>query len=212
MPVQPAAQPSTRPRISREFIEEHRRRRYVEATAEILHEFGRDGLSVSAVVRLARTARNSFYETFAGIEDCVGYGIDMGEAEAFAGLEQLDGEGDWHAELDQGIAGFFERVAAQPLLAELFLVHSGGSRTDAGLAAFLSGPDRFVPLLRRGRDEAEKLGHRAPSPLAEEFLSRSIVSLAARRVQASEIERLPKESDSMTRLVAEFYTGRSDPS
>ncbi len=212
MPVQPATRPSSRPRVSQEFVQEHRRRRYVEATAEILHEFGRAGLSVTAVVRLARTARNSFYETFGGIEDCIGYGIGLAEAEIFAGLEQLSGDGDWLAELDQGIAGFFERVVAEPLLAELFLVHSGGSRTDAGRAAFLSGPDRFVPLLRRGRDEAAAPGRQAPSPLVDEFLSRAIVSLAARRVQRSAAESLLGESAYMTRLAAEFYTGRSDPS
>jgi AcrR family transcriptional regulator len=212
MAVQPAARPSIRPRISREFVEDHRRRRYVEAAAEILHEFGREGLSVTAVVRLARTARNTFYETFSGVEDCIGYGVGLGEAEVFAGLEELSGEGDWLAELDGGIAGFFERVAAQPLLAELFLVHSGGSRTDARRTAFLTGPDRFVPLLRHGRAEAESLGRRPPSPLVDEYLSRSIVSLAARRVQASAAERLPGESRSMTRLAAEFYTGRKDPS
>lgn len=212
MAVQPATRPSTRPRISREFVEDHRRRRYVEATAEILHEFGREGLSVTAVVRLSRTARNTFYETFSGIEDCIGFGVGLGEAEVFAGLEELTGEADWLAELDQAIAGFFDRVATQPLLAELFLIHSGGSRTDAGRAVFLTGPDRFVPLLRRGREAAEALGRRPPSPLLDEYLSRSIVSLAARRVQASTAERLPEESRSMTRLAAEFYTGRKDPS
>jgi AcrR family transcriptional regulator len=212
VPAQPATRSSSRPRVSREFVEVYRRRRYVEATAEVLHEFGREGLSVTAVVRLARTARNSFYETFSGIEDCIGYGIGLAEAEIFAGLEQLSGEGDWLSELDEGIGGFFERVAAQPLLAELFLIHSGGSRTEAGRAAFLSGPDRFVPLLRRGRDESEAFGRRSPSPLTEELLSRAIVFLAARRVQESAAERLLGERGSITRLAAEFYTGRSDPS
>jgi AcrR family transcriptional regulator len=207
-----AVEPATRPRISRQFVEEHRRLRYVEATAEILHEFGREGLTVTAVVRLSRTARNTFYETFSGTEDCIAHGIGLGEAEVFAGLEQLTGEGDWLAELEQGIAGFYERVAARPLLAELFLVHAGGSRTEEGRTAVLDGPDRFVPLLRRGRDEAEALGRRPPSPLAEEYLSRSIVTLAARRVQASAAEGLPAESGPMTRLAAAFYTGRTDPS
>jgi AcrR family transcriptional regulator len=207
-----AVEPATRPRISREFVEGHRRRRYAEATAEILHEFGHEGLTVTAVVRLARTARNTFYETFGGTEDCVDHGIALGEADVFAGLEELTGEGDWLAELDQAIGGFFDRVAAHPLLAELFLVHAGGLRTPAARAAVLTSPDRFVPILRRGRDEAAALGRPAPSPLIDECLSRSIVSLAARRVQESSPERLLEESRSMTRLAAEFYIGRNDPS
>lgn len=169
-------------------------------------------MSVTAVVRLARTARNSFYESFTGIEECIGYGIELGEAELFAGLEELSGDGDWRAELDEGIAGFFAAVAAGPLLAELFLVHSGASRTDAGRAAFLSGGERFVPLLSRGRDEADALGRRVPSPLLDPYLSRAIVTLATRRVQDSDTKRLVTETSAMTRLAAEFYTGRGDPS
>jgi AcrR family transcriptional regulator len=207
----PVTGASPRPRVSQEFVEGHRRRRFVNATAEILHEFGRGGLSVTAVVRLARTARNSFYESFGGIEECIGYGIELAEAELFAGLEELSGDGDWRAELDEAVAGFFEAVAAGPLLAELFLVHSGASRTDAGRAAFLSGGERFVPLLSRGRDEADTLGRRIPSPLLDEYLSRTIVTLAARRVQESDTARLLDERGAMTRLAAEFYTGRRDP-
>lgn len=184
----------------------------MDATAEILHEFGRGGLSVTAVVRLARTARNSFYESFTGIEECIGYGIELAEAELFAGLEDLRGEADWRAELEAGIGGFFAAVATGPLLAELFLVHSGASRDDAGRAAFLSGGERFVPLLSRGRDEADAPGRRVPPPLLDEYLSRTIVSLAARRVQESDTARLREERGAMTRLAAEYYTGRSDPS
>jgi AcrR family transcriptional regulator len=212
MPVQQAPRRSPRPQVSRDFVEGYRRRRCAEATAEILHEFGRGGLSVTAVVRLAHTARNSFYELFPSIEDCIDYGIGLAEAELFADLDGLDGEGEWLTELSQGIGSFFERVAAQPLLADLFLIHSGGSRTETAQAAFVTGGERFVPLLRRGRPEAEALGRPDPSPLVDEYLSRAIVSLAARRVRDSEVERLPAESSAMTRLAAQYYTGRSDPS
>ena len=167
MAVQQVTRPAPRPRVSRDFVEAHRRRRCVDAVAEILHEFGRGGLSVTAVVRLARIARNSFYELFSGIEDCLGYGIGVAEAELFAGLEPLHGEGDWPAELEAGIAAFFEAAAVRPLLAELFLIHAAGSRTDAAQAASRSGGERFVPLLGRGRAAAEALGRPTPSLLLD---------------------------------------------
>jgi hypothetical protein len=53
----PGRLPAERPRISRKFIEDHRRRRCVLATAEILHEFGRRGLTTTNVVRLAGSSR-----------------------------------------------------------------------------------------------------------------------------------------------------------
>jgi AcrR family transcriptional regulator len=212
MAVQPAAGPSPRPRISRGFIEDHRRRRCVDATAEILHEFGRGGLSVTAILGLTGTARNTFYKLFVSIDECVDYGIDLAEAELFTGLEELDGEAEWRAELAAGIGGFFERVAAKPLLAGLYLIHSSGFATDAAQTASLTAGERFVPLLSRGRDEAEALGRSAPSPLVDECLSRTITSLAARRVLDSEADRLPAESGEIAMLAAEYYTGRRDPS
>jgi AcrR family transcriptional regulator len=208
MAVQPAAGPSPRPRISNGFLEEHRRRRCVDATAEILHEFGRGGLSVTTIVRLAGTARNTFYKLFVSIDDCIG----LAGAELFAGLEELDGEAEWRAELAAGIGAFFDAVAAQPLLAGLYLIHSSGWGSDIAQTASLTAGERFLPLLSRGRDEAEALGRRAPSPVVDECLSRTIISLAARRVLDSEVERLPEESSEIAMLAAEYYTGRRDPS
>ncbi len=203
-PVRP---PSDRPRISREFIEAHRRRRYVEATAEILHEFGRQGVTTTNVVRLAGGARGSFYGVFGSVEDCIAHGIALADAELFAGLDRLSGEGDWLVEVHSAIAAFYEAVASRPLLAELFLIHSASARTDAGQEAFRTGGERFAALIARGSDEAEERGHPAPPPFLAEGLSRSIVALAAARVRGPEVETLPAQARSMTALVGGFYLG-----
>jgi AcrR family transcriptional regulator len=205
-----APRPSTRPRLYPEFIEEHRRRRYVDAPAEILHEFGRRGLTTTNLVRVAGGARGSFYEVFSGVEDCIAYGIGVAEAQLFTALDDQSGEESWLLELDEAIGAFFTAVASRPLLAELFLIHSAASRTDAGRAAFRSGPERFVPFLRQGRAESEALDRRPPPSLIEECLSRTIVSFAARRVQGPDIEALPTEIRAMTLLAGGFYLGREE--
>ena len=198
-------QPSTRPRISREFIEAHRRRRYVDATAEILHEFGRRGVTASSVIQLAGGARNSFYEVFGSVEDCIAYGIALADAELFEGLDRLGGEDDWLAEVHSAIVAFYEAVASRPLLAELFLIHSASSRTDIGREASEGGGERFAALIARGAAAAEDGGRRPPPEFLAESLSRSVVALAAARVQGPEVESLPAEARSMTALVAGFY-------
>jgi AcrR family transcriptional regulator len=175
--------PNRRPRISREYLEEHRRRRYVEAVAELLHEFGRQGLSVSNIVSVAGTARNSFYEVFSGSEEFIAYGIEVAVGDLFAVLDAQDGEGDWLSEVGEAIAGFYGTVAERPLLAERFLIHSASSRVDRGRTATLAGVERFATLLVRGRAEAGVAGRGAPPASAEEYFSRAIVSLAARRVR-----------------------------
>src|ERR1700729_2596665 len=122
MPDQPVGGPRRPPQIPRQFLEDYRRRRYVDAVAELLHEFGREGPTVTNIVRMAGTARNSFYEVFRGAEDCIAYGIGIAAREVLATLEGQDGEGEWLTEVHEAISGFYGSVVAEPMLAELFLV------------------------------------------------------------------------------------------
>lgn len=197
----PRPVPPYRPQISREFLEEHRRRRYVAASAELLHEFGRAGPTVTNIVRLAGTARNSFYEVFGGGEDCIAYGIGLAAEELFAGAGAQEGEGAWLSEVHAAISGFYRAVAADPILAELYLIHAAASRVDRGRAAAEVGVERLAPLFARGREEGPAKGRRPPAPLTEECMALGIISLAARRVRTPEVEALPQESIAMARLV-----------
>ena len=197
---------STRPQISRAYVEDHRRRRYVMATAELLHEFGRHQLTVTNVVRLARTARNSYYEVFGGSEDCIAWGIELACTELFATLDAQPGDGEWLAEVHEAIAGFYVAAAAEPLLAELLLVHSATSRSAAGQAAARRGAERFTAILRRGREQAGAAGRRLPVT-SEEYFSRAIASLAARRSLEDRLDGLPAESGPIALTIGSFYLG-----
>lgn len=208
MPDPHPRQPPRRPRISREYLDEFRRRRYVDAIAEILHEFGRAGATTSNVVGLAGTARNSFYEVFASVEDCIGYGIGVAVGELFATLEEQDGEGDWAGEVEEAIAGFYGVVAAEPLLAELFLIHAPASRVDHGRQAARRGAEAFAPILDRGREEAGRRGLRPPPGPAAEFFSLAVVSPAARRVRGEAVETLVEQARPMAALVVGAYLGQ----
>ena len=199
--------PSRRPRVSQAFVDMHRRRRYVDATAEILHEFGRAAATTTNVINLAGGARSSFYEVFSNVEECITYGLGIAEAELFASLEDLPGEDGWLGDVERAIAGFFEAVAANPTLAELYLIHSATSRTEQGRGAFDSAGEHFLPLLRRGRAEAEALGRRPPSEVIEQCLSHAIVALAAARVRRTDIKTLAAESRPTAAMVAGFYVG-----
>ena len=200
--------PTVRPQLSRAFIEDVRRRRCADAAAEILHEFGRDGLTVGNLVSVAGTSRASFYEIFSGVEDCLAYTARLADEEVFASLDAQRGEGDWPTEVRSAIAGFYEAVSANPLLAETLLVHARSSRTDDGREIAWSVARRFEPLLRRGRREARARGRRLPGEAIDAALSGAIVSLATQRVRGPEVEELPQESEPTTTLVLGFYLGR----
>jgi AcrR family transcriptional regulator len=206
--VEPSAQKQPRrPQISREFLEDYRRRRYVDAAAELLHEFGREGPTVTNIVRMAGTARNSFYEVFRSAEDCIGYAIGVARVELFATLDGQDGEGGWLAEVEQAISGFYAAVVAAPMLADLYLVHAAASRVDHGRAAARAGVEGFASLLVRGRAEAVERDRRSLPATADEYLARVIVSLAARRVIEDRAAELPGETQAMATLIGDFYLG-----
>lgn len=203
----PGTNPPRRPRISAAFLEENRRRRYVDAAAELLHEFGREGPSVANIVRLAGTARNSFYEVFGSGEECIAYGIGLAAGELFAALDGQDGDGEWLLGVSEAITGFYDAVVAEPLLAELLLIHSATSRLVESRAATRRGTERFAALLRRGRAKAET---RARGPLpetTEEYFSGTIVALAARRVREADLAQLPREGAELSALIGGFYLG-----
>jgi AcrR family transcriptional regulator len=205
--VETAAPPPRRPQISREYLERHRRRRYVEASAELLHEFGREGPTVTNLVRMAGTARNSFYEVFAGAEDCIAYAAGLAAEEIFATLGDLDGEGEWLAEVADAVAGFYAAVADRPLLAELLLVHSVACRSALGREALPGAIDRLAALLGRGRAESRPRGRRPPPALLDEYLAWAIATPAARRVRSAEVAALPQEAHAVTLLVGGYYLG-----
>jgi AcrR family transcriptional regulator len=206
-PVEPAAPLPRRPQISREYLEDHRRRRYVDALVELLHEFGREGPTVTNLVRLAGTARNSFYEVFRSAEDCIAYGVGVAAEEMFASLADQDGEGEWLTELAATVDGFYAAVAARPLQAELLLIHSAGCRSAAAREALPHGIDRLAALLGRGRAESESRGRRPPPPLLDEYLAWVIATPPARRVRGAELASLPREGRAVTLLVSSYYLG-----
>jgi AcrR family transcriptional regulator len=207
VPDQPVSRPPRRPQISREYLDQYRRRRYVDAVAEVLHEFGRAGATTTNVVRLAGTARNSFYEVFSSVEDCIAYGIGVAVGELFAMLEGQSGAGDWAAEVEEAIAGFYGVVAADPILAELFLIHAAASRVEHGREAARRGAEAFAPIFGRGREEAERRGLRPPPDLAPEFFSLAALSPAARRVRGEAVAMLVEEARPMAALVVGAYLG-----
>jgi AcrR family transcriptional regulator len=202
--------PTVRPQLSRAFIEDIRRRRCADAAAEVLHEFGRDGLSVSNLVSVAGTTRGSFYEIFSGVEDCLAYTARLADEEVFAALYAQRGEGDWPSEVRSAIGGFYEAVGAKALLAETLLLHARSSRTHGGREIAWSVARRFEPLLRRGRPEASARGRRLPGEAIDAALSGAIVSLATQRVRGPDVEELAQESEPTTTLVLGFYLGRED--
>ena len=196
-----------RPRISRAFVEEHRRRRYAEAAAELLHEFGREGATVTNLVRLAGTARNSYYDVFGSAEDCIDYGVALAAEELFAPVRGQEGGGIWIREVATAVAGFYVAVAERPLQAEFLLIHSAICRSATGRSALPRAIDGLAALLGRGRAECLAEGRPAPPPLLDEYLAWAVAAPAAASVRTPEVADLPQKSAGVSALVGSYYLG-----
>jgi hypothetical protein len=97
-------------------------------------------------------------------------------------------------------------VAAQPLLAELLLIHSATTRRADARASAERASERFVALLARGRPAAEAARGRPLPPISEEYFSRMVVRGAANRV-IDRPQGLPDAAPDMTLLIGAFYLG-----
>lgn len=193
-----------RPDLPREFIEASRRRAFARAVAEIVHECGASAVTVAQICRTARSTRNTFYGLFENVNDCLRYAIGEGFDHLFAPLRELGEQDDWLLEVDRAITGFYVAAAAEPLLAELLLVHSFAVQMDDG-RDFDAGVAVMVALLAGGRRKSPAKGE--PIALTEDYLARVIISLAALKLRQGEGEMLPSHGREMTVLVGNAYLG-----
>ncbi len=201
----------SRPALAPRVIAAHQRRRVIPAVAELAHELGIEGFTVSHICTAARMGRTHLYTLFDGREACLEYAFE-GAFEAIFGASDevvVAPDAQWLARLDRELAALFERVASEPLLAELCLVHAGGSNASAGYS-FEAGVDVLLRLVSGGREAARARGTMAaadPGPLTEEYLAGSLASLARLRVQQGRTAELRECRGELTLLVAVAFFG-----
>jgi AcrR family transcriptional regulator len=197
----PPALSNERPSVSKDFVASHQRARVVGAVAELAHESGIDAITVSAVCSSARIARATFYSLFDGREACLGHAFASAYEQIFGLLERTEheSEGSWLHQLDRELEILFATIAAKPLLAELCLVHGPGSPAAAG-----QDTGAAIALLARMIAAGDSLPRTtpAPSPLVEEYVAGSLVSLVRLRTMQGAAAELPGYRDEMMLFVA----------
>jgi AcrR family transcriptional regulator len=130
----------TRPELPREFIAVHKRRRIMDAVAELTAEQGYEATKIADIVRRAGVARKTLYDNFDGKEEVFLATLDRIVTELLAELESAceNAEGGWPEQLDAALRAFLGFVAEKPAMARVLMVEA--------LSA--------VPAASRCRDEA----------------------------------------------------------
>ena len=108
---------ATRPRLPPEFVAAHKRRRMIDAMAELCAEQGYEATKIADVVRRAHVARKTLYDNFSGKEELFLAAFDATLADAGAQIveacEPISAE-NWEARTEAGLGALLEFIAAHP--------------------------------------------------------------------------------------------------
>ena len=193
-----------RPPVSREFVERHRRQRFVAAACELAHEFGLAEVKTRTICQLAGTARNTFYEVFPNVAACLSYGLEEAAERLYAPLREPPGT-PWLPAFAATVARFYEGLAEEPLLAELLLVHSFAIDCGREWERHHQGVELLAALLAGGR-EAAPPARRAQLPaISEELYACVYLAAASEALREDRAECLVARVEPLALLVGELF-------
>lgn len=155
--ARPAIQP-VRPELPREFVAAHKRRRIMDAIAELTAEQGYEATKIADIVRRAGVARKTLYDNFEGKEEVFLAAFDAAAEDAMDRVELAcaEVEGSWEERTRAGLAAFLGYVAEQPALARMCMIEAL-SATPAAAKRYEDAMRRFVELTRRNVPDSEGL-------------------------------------------------------
>jgi AcrR family transcriptional regulator len=116
------------PGTKREEVLANQRSRLIAATIELVADRGYDGTRVSNIVQLAGVSKASFYEQFAGKDECFTAVCDTAlRAAATAVLRGESRGGEGRDRIRAGLTALAELMAAQPKATRLVLIDAVAS-------------------------------------------------------------------------------------
>ena len=202
MPQQARAQ-STRPEISREFIAGHKRRRIMDAIAELTAEKGYDATKIGDIVRSAGVARKTLYDNFEGKEEVFLAAFDAAVEEVVQRVDEAcaEVEGGWDERLEAGLAAFLGYVAEQPAQARMCMIEAL-SATPAANRRYEEAVKRFVGMTERTVPRDDRL----PETI-DETLVGGVAWIVYQKIRRNETEQAPDLLPELTEFMAAPHLG-----
>lgn len=186
-----------RPAISREFVAGHKRRRIMDAIAELTAEQGYDATKIGDIVRRAGVARKTLYDNFEGKEEVFLAAFDSAVNEA---LERIEADcaavdGGWEERVQAGLSAFLRYVAENPALARMCMIEAL-SATQTATERYEAAMQRFVDLTKQTVPQDDQL----PETI-EETLVGGVAWIVYQQIRRQEAEQaedlLPELSEFM---------------
>jgi AcrR family transcriptional regulator len=182
------------------------RERLLAATVAVVAERGYNAATIAAISDVASVSRRTFYENFAGKEECFLATYDALDGYFDKLLEEAIGEAsEWPEQAAAALASLLRFLASRPDIARVYLVEA----TVAGQALAQrreQSAERYIDLLERGREYRTDTPQALTEGLAEALVG-GIVTLLGRRIVAGESTELAAFAPSLVEFALSPYIG-----
>jgi AcrR family transcriptional regulator len=192
-----------RPELPREFVAVHKRRRIMNAIAELTAEQGYEATKIADIVRQAGVARKTLYDNFDGKEEVFLATFDAAVVEMAERVEAAcaDVDGDWPELVEAGLAAFLGYLVEQPALAKMCMIEAL-SATPASTKRHEEAVEKFVALVRDAAPDDSGL----PDTI-EETLVGGVIWIVYQQIRRGETECLLDLLPQLTEFVLAPYGG-----
>jgi len=194
---------STRPELPREFVASHKRRRMMEAVAELTAEQGYEATKIADIVRRAAVARKTLYDNFDGKEDLFLSAVNTMLTEMRAAIEAACEEaGDSPEEaIVASLEALLDFVAEHPAAAKMCMLEAI-SATPSSARLYDVAVRDCVELLRANPPSDASL----PETI-EESLVGGVAWILQLKIRKGEAEQAPDLLPELSQFVLSPYLG-----
>lgn len=181
------------------------RERLLAAVAEVVAEHGYNKATIAQITDAASVSRRTFYEHFAGKEECFIAAFDAVDAYSAESMFEAGGaQAEWPDQVAAALADFLRFLAGRPQLARLYLVEAAA--VGEGMADRIERlPERYMAPLKFGR--SQRSGERELPEGMEEALVGGTMILLTRRIAAGEAEQLARFIPAVIEFILAPYLG-----
>lgn len=192
-----------RPELPRDFIAGHKRRRMMDAVAELTAEKGYDATKIADIVRRAKVARKTLYDNFDGKEELFLAAVDfyLAELRDRVTVACAESEGPWQRHVDAGLAAFLGFLAERPVAARMCMIEALSATPEAA-ARYDAAVHDFVEMLREAVPPESGL----PDTI-EETLVGGVAWIANQQIRRGEAERAEELLPELSEFLLSPYHG-----
>lgn len=195
---------SIRPELPKEFVASHKRRRMMDAVAELVAEQGYEATKIADIVRRAAVARKTLYDNFDGKEDlflsAVGSSLNEMRVVVEEACERSNGSPP-EDRIVTGLDALLDFIVDHPSAARMCMVEAI-SATPSSARLYDVAMRDFVDLLRKSAPKGADL----PETI-EESLAGGIAWILQQQIRRGEAERAGELLPELSQFLLSPYLG-----